>query len=51
MAVFGQELGQLTGDMESDLKKIVNYIAYMREQVEFNDANVKRRLAALEEGK
>lgn len=51
MAVFGQELGQLTGDMEADLKKIVNYIAYMREQVEFNDANVKRRLAALEEGK
>lgn len=50
MAVFGKELGQLTGDTEADMKKIVNYIAYMLEQVEFNDANVKRRLAALEEG-
>lgn len=51
MPVLGQELGQLSGNTESDLKKIVNYITYMREQVEFNDANVKRRLAALEEGK
>lgn len=48
MPVFGQDLGQLSGDTQADLKKIVNYLAYITEQVEFNDANIKRRLAKLE---
>ncbi|MEA4934808.1 MAG: hypothetical protein VB071_14685 [Lawsonibacter sp.] len=50
MAILDRELGQLTGDVSTDLARIANYLAYLREQVEFNDANVKRRLAALEKG-
>lgn len=48
MPIFGQDLGQLSGNAEADLKKVLNYIAYMKEQIEFNDANIKRRLSALE---
>lgn len=51
MAILDQELGKLTGDTQQDIRKIVNYLAYLREQVEFNEANVQRRLSALEEGK
>lgn len=50
MPVFGQDLGQLSGDPQADIRKLLDYIAYMKEQVEFNDANIKRRLKALEEG-
>lgn len=50
MAVLDQELGQLSGNIQADLTRIASYLAYLREQMEFNDANIKRRLSALEKG-
>lgn len=49
MAVFGQGLGQLSGNTEADLKRIADYISQLREEIEVNDTNIKRRLKALEE--
>jgi hypothetical protein len=49
MPVFWQEFGGLTGDNVSDLKRLADYIATIQEQVEFQNANIQRRLAALEE--
>ena len=50
MALFGQGLGQLSGDEAADLEQIASFLAYMQEQLEYNDSNIKKRLAALEEG-
>lgn len=49
MPVFWQELGDLSGDTEADIRRIANYIATIQEQVEFSNNNIQRRLTALEE--
>lgn len=49
MAVISEGIGALTGDAAKDTKKMLDYIAYMREQVEFSFANLDRRVKALEE--
>ena len=49
MPVFWQNLGDLSGDTQADLRKIADYISTLQEQVEFNDNNIQRRLSALEQ--
>ena len=49
MPVFWQGLGELSGDPAADLQALATYIATLQEQVEFNNNNIQRRLAALEE--
>ena len=43
MAVFDRDLGALSGRNPEDISAIINYIAYMREQVEYSMANLQRR--------
>lgn len=50
MAVFDRDLGALSGRNPEDISAITNYIAYMREQVEYSMANLQRRVSALESG-
>ena len=50
MAVFDRDLGALSGRNPEDISAIINYIAYMREQVEYSMANLQRRVSALESG-
>ena len=50
MAVFDRDLGALSGRNPEDISAIINYIAYMREQVEYSMANLQRRVSSLESG-
>lgn len=49
MPVFWQDFGDLSGNAQDDLRRLASYIATIQEQVEFNNNNIQRRLAALEE--
>lgn len=47
--VIANQLGKLPDDPEKALQVLVNYIAYLTEQINFNDQGIKKRLNALEE--
>lgn len=46
--VIPKELGQLPEDPEKALQVVADYIAYLAEQINFNDQGIKKRLMALE---
>ncbi|MET0016481.1 hypothetical protein [Oscillibacter sp.] len=48
MAVFSRSVGELPEDPKKAVKVLLDYIAYMQEQIEFNDSGVKKRLKSLE---
>lgn len=47
--VLGRELGAQTGDVRTDVARLYDYIAYLTEQLQYNDAQL-RRLIAKEKG-
>lgn len=48
MAVITKGIGEISEDPKVAVKQLIEYIAYMTEQLNFNDSNLKKRLSALE---
>lgn len=48
MALFSRDLGQISDDPKIAVQQLSNYIAYMNEQLEFNDSGLKKRVKVLE---
>lgn len=41
---FGRRLGKRTGNAEQDLQTLFDYIAYLTEQIEYNDDQLRRQM-------
>ena len=48
MAWFSRDIGQPSGDVKQDINTIFDYIAYLTEQLEFNNRQLEKRIAEME---
>ena len=50
MALFGKRLGARSGEVVRDVKQLYDYIAYLTEQLEYRDGQIRRQMEALGKG-
>lgn len=48
MALLSRDIGAPSGDMKQDINTIFDYIAYLTEQLEYQNRLLERRLGKLE---
>ena len=46
--MLSRDIGTPSGDMKQDIDTLYDYIAYLKEQLEFRDKLLERRVQALE---
>lgn len=45
-----RDIGTPSGDVKQDISTIFDYIAYLKEQLEYRDKLLEKRMQALEKG-
>lgn len=45
-----RDIGTPSGDTKHDINTLYDYIAYLKEQLEFRDKQLEKRVQALEKG-
>lgn len=48
MALLSRDIGQPSGDVKRDIDTLYDYIAYLKEQLEYRDRLLEKRVKALE---
>ena len=50
MALLSRDIGQPSGDVKQDIQELYDYIAYLKEQLEYSDRLLQKRVKDLEKG-
>lgn len=48
--MLARDIGTPSGDMKQDINMLYDYIAYLKEQLEYRDKLLEKRVKALEKG-